>query len=177
MKRLLLATALSLLTAGSAMAQTVILVRHAEKVDASADPLLSEAGQRRAMDLAVALSGSDLTHVFTSPLQRTVLTARPAAEAHAINPETISFEGGTDAHVLRVAERIRALPSDAVVLVVGHSNTVPLIAGALGETGPSQMADCEYDRLTVISVEDDGDSPAIISRYGEPANCERNISG
>lgn len=171
MKRLLLAAALSLTTFGSAMAQTVILVRHAEKVDASADPTLSEAGQRRAMDLAVALSDSDLTHVLTSPLQRTVLTARPAAEAHAITPEAISFEGGTPAHILRIAERIRSLPDDAVVLVVGHSNTVPLIAAALGETGPSEMADCEYDRLTVISVEDDGDSPAVIGRYGEPANC------
>lgn len=171
MKRLLLATAVSLLTAGTAMAQTVVLVRHAEKADASADPVLSEAGQRRAVDLAVALSDADLTHVFTSPLQRTVLTGRLAAEAHAINPEVISFDGGTEAHVRRVADRIRALPDDAVVLVVGHSNTVPLIAGALGETGPSEMRDCEYDRLTVISVEDDGDSPAVIGRYGAPANC------
>ena len=171
MKRLLFATTLSMMTAGSSVAQTVILVRHAEKVDASADPVLSEAGQRRAFDLAVALGDADLTHVFTSPLQRTVLTARPAAEAHAINPEVISFEGGTEAHVRRVADRVRALPDDAVVLVVGHSNTVPLIAGALGETGPSEMRDCEYDRLIVIPVEDDGDSPAIITRYGEPANC------
>ena len=171
MKRLLFATTLSLMTAGSSMAQTVILVRHAEKVDASADPVLSEAGRRRAFDLAVALGDADLTHVFTSPLQRTVLTARPAAEAHAINPEVISFEGGTEAHVRRVADRVRALPDDAVVLVVGHSNTIPLIAGALGETGPSEMRDCEYDRLILIPVEDDGDSPAIITRYGEPANC------
>lgn len=171
MHRLLIAAAASLLTAGSALAQTVILVRHAEKADASADPVLSEVGQRRAVDLAVALSGSDLTHVFTSPLQRTVLTARPAAQAHAINPEAISLEGGTEAHVRRLAERVRSLPADAVVLVVGHSNTVPLIAEALGETGPSEMADCEYDRLTVISVEDDGDSPAVITRYGEAANC------
>jgi len=168
---LLIAAAVSLLTAVSTEAQTVILVRHAEKVDASADPVLSELGQRRAVDLAVALSGSDLTHVITSPLQRTRLTARPAAEAHAINPDVFSFEGGTEAHVRRVAARIRALPDDAVVLVVGHSNTVPLIAGALGETGPSEMADCEYDRMTVISVEDDGDSPAVITRYGVPANC------
>jgi broad specificity phosphatase PhoE len=159
------------MTAGSSVAQTVILVRHAEKVDASADPVLSEAGQRRAFDLAVALGDADLTHVFTSPLQRTVLTARPSAEAHAINPEVISFEGGTEAHVRRVADRVRALPDDAVVLVVGHSNTIPLIAGALGETGPSEMRDCEYDRLILIPVEDDGDSPAIITRYGEPANC------
>jgi len=171
MKRLLFATTLSMMTAGSSVAQTVILVRHAEKVDASADPVLSEAGQRRAFDLAVALGDADLTHVFTSPLQRTVLTARPAAEAHAINPEVISFEGGTEAHVRRVADRVRALPDDAVVLVVGHSNTVPLIAGALGETGPSEMRDCEYDRLIVIPVEDDGDSPAVITRFGEPANC------
>ena len=170
MKRLLLAAA-SLLIAGPTLAQTVILVRHAEKVDASADPLLSEAGQRRAFDLAVALSDADLTHVLTSPLQRTVLTDRPAAEAHAISPEVISFEGGTEAHVRRVADRVRALADDAVVLVVGHSNTIPLIAAALGETGPSEMRDCEYDRLTVIPVEDDGDSPAVITRYGEPANC------
>jgi len=170
MKRLLLAAA-PLLIAGPAMAQTVILVRHAEKVDASADPRLSEAGQRRAFDLAVALSDADLTHVFTSPLQRTVLTARLAAEAHAINPEVISFEGGTEAHVRRLADHVRALPDGAVVLVVGHSNTIPLIAGALGETGPSEMSDCEYDRLTVIPVEDDGDSPAVITRYGAPANC------
>ncbi len=172
MKRLLLATVLSMITVGSAMAQTVILVRHAEKADASSDPVLSEAGQRRAVDLAVALSDADLTHVFTSPLQRTVLTARLTAEAHAINPEVISFEGGTEAHILRIADRIRALPDDAVVLVVGHSNTVPLIARALGETGASDMADCEYDRMTVITVQDDGDSPAVIGRYGEPANCD-----
>ena len=171
MKRLLLAATMSLLTVGSATAQTVIVVRHAEKADASADPVLSEAGRRRAMDLAVALSDADLTHVLTSPLQRTRLTAQLAAEAHAINPEVISFEGGTEAHIRRLAERVRGLPADAVVLIVGHSNTVPLIAAALGETGPSEMADCEYDRLTVISVEDDGDSPAVIARYGAPANC------
>lgn len=172
MKRLLLATVLSLLTAGSALAQTVVLVRHAEKADASADPVLSEAGQARAGALAVALSGADLTHVFVSPLQRTRLTADPAAQAHAITPEAISFEGGTEAHIRRLVERVRSLPAAAVVLVVGHSNTVPLIAGALGETGPSEMADCEYDRLTVISVQGDGGSPAVIGRYGAPSICE-----
>lgn len=171
MKRLLLAAALSLLTAGSALAQTVILVRHAEKADASADPALSEAGQARAEALAVALSDADLTHVLVSPLQRTRLTAEPAARAHAVTPEAISFDGGADAHVHRLAERIRALPVDAVVLVVGHSNTVPLIARALGETGPAEMADCEYDRLIVLSLEVDGDSPAVVGRYGEPGNC------
>jgi broad specificity phosphatase PhoE len=169
MKRLLLATALTLLSATSAMAQTVILARHAEKADQSADPALSEAGLARATALAVALSDADLTHVFVTPLRRTGDTAALAAQAHAVTPEAISFDGGTEAHIARVAERVRALPSDAVVLVVGHSNTVPLIARALGETGPGEMQDCEYDRLTVIHVEADGDSPAVVSRYGERA--------
>lgn len=56
MKRLLLAAALSLLTAGSAMAQTVILVRHAEKTVGGSDPVLSEAGEARAEALAARLS-------------------------------------------------------------------------------------------------------------------------
>ena len=171
MKRLLLAAAVSLLTAGSAMAQTVILVRHAEKVDASEDPLLSEAGEARATALAVALSASDLTHIFVTPLQRTRMTADLTARAQAITPEAVSLEGGTEAHVRRIDQSIRALPADAIVLVVGHSNTIPLIADALGEIGPAAMADCEYDRMTVISVRNSIDSPAIIARYGAPSAC------
>jgi len=172
MKRLLLAATLWLLTAASAMAQTVILVRHAEKVDASADPVLSEAGVARAEALAVALKGADLSHVFVSPLQRTGMTAGSAAGFHSVMIEPIDFDGGTPAHVAATAARIRALPDYAVVLVVGHSNTIPLIARALGYTAAADMGDCEYDRLTMISVQDDGDSPAVIGRYGEPANCE-----
>jgi broad specificity phosphatase PhoE len=171
MKRLLLAAAVSLLTAGSAMAQTVILVRHAEKVDNSEDPVLSAEGEARANALAVALSASDLTHIFVTPLQRTRMTADLTARAQAITPEVVSLEGGTEAHVRRIDQRIRALPADAIVLVVGHSNTIPLIADALGEIGPAAMADCEYDRMTVISVRNSIDSPAILARYGAPSVC------
>jgi broad specificity phosphatase PhoE len=170
MKRLLLATALSLLTAGSALAQTVVLVRHAEKVDASEDPLLSEAGQARAVDLAVALSGADLTHVFVTPLQRTGRTAGPAAQAHSVTPEVVVLDGGAPAHADLVADRIRALPGDAVVLVSGHSNTIPMIARALGYAAAADMPDCEYDRLTVLDL--DGERvTAVVGRYGTPSTC------
>ncbi|HEY0052739.1 MAG TPA: phosphoglycerate mutase family protein [Caulobacteraceae bacterium] len=167
MKRLLLAAAIILLSAGGAAAQTVILVRHAEKADQSADPVLSPAGQARAQALAVALSDADLTHVFTTPLARTRLTAALSAEAHAVTPEAISLDGGGAAHIARLVERIRALPKSAVVLVVGHSNTIPAIAAALGQTGPGPMSDCEYDRLTVLTLTD-ADSPAVVARYGAP---------
>lgn len=170
MKRLLL-TVLLAAFALPAQAQTVILVRHAEKADQSADPVLSEAGRQRAIALAAALGDADLTHVLVTPLQRTRLTAEVAAAAHALTPEAIPLDGGAQAHVDRVAARVRALPGDAVVLVVGHSNTVPLIARALGQAAPGDMQECEYDRLTVVTVEDDGDSPTIVSRYGEASAC------
>lgn len=175
MKRLLLATALSLLTAGSALAQTVVLVRHAEKVDASADPVLSEAGVARAEALSRALADFHPDHVFTSPLQRTRLTAAPAAAFHSVTIEPVGVDGGTPAHVAAVAARIRALPDDAVVLVVGHSNTIPLIARALGYTAVADMADCEYDRLTVLTLfEHEGEvdrTTAVVGRYGAPSAC------
>lgn len=171
MKRLLLAAAVSLLTAGSAMAQTVVLVRHAEKADASADPVLSEAGQARAVALAAVLADAYPAHVFTSSLQRTWLTATPTAGFHSATIEPISLEGGGAAHVTAVTARVRALPADAVVLVVGHSNTIPQIARALGYTAAADMPECEYDRLTVLDINGER-ATAVVGRYGVPTTCD-----
>ena len=170
MKRLLLATVLSLITAGSAMAQTVILVRHAEKVDASADPVLSEAGVARAEALSRALADFHPDHVFTSPLQRTRLTAAPTAAYHSVTPEAFAFEGGTAGHVAAIVARIQSYPDDSVVLVVGHSNTIPLIARALGYAEAADMADCEYDRMTVLDL-DAAQATGVVTRYGAASIC------
>ena len=171
MKRLLLAAALTLLTAGSAMAQTVIIVRHAEKADASADPVLSEAGQARAQALAAALTDAHPSVILTSPLQRTRLTAAPTADYHSTAPEAVPLAGGVETHAAAVAARVRALPEDAVVLIVGHSNTVPAIARALGYAEAADMPECEYDRMTVLHLTGDGAVHSEVSRYGEATTC------
>ena len=170
MKRLLLATALSLLTAAPALAQTVIIVRHAEKADASADPVLSEAGQARAQALSDALRDAHPVLVLTSPLQRTIQTAAPTAGYHSAPSEPVALDGGGAAHVAATVARIRALPEDATVLVVGHSNTVPLIARALGYAEAADMPECEYDRMTVLHLMGDA-AHGEVSRYGEPTTC------
>jgi broad specificity phosphatase PhoE len=172
MKRLLLAVAAAtLLSAAPAAAQTVILVRHAEKADQSSDPMLSAAGQDRAQALALALSGARLTHVLVTPLQRTALTAGPAARAAGLTPEAMSFDGSPGDHIARFRERVQQLSSEDTVLVVGHSNTVPLIARQLGFSAAADMADCEYDRITVLDLREAGDTPAVVSRYGAPSTC------
>lgn len=170
MKRLLLAAALSLFAATSAMAQTVYLVRHAEKADASADPMLSEAGQARAGALMLAMADAHPGHIFTSPLQRTRLTAEPTAAFHSVTIEPVGFDGGATAHVASIAERIHALPEDAVVLVVGHSNTIPLIARALGYAEAADMPECEYDRMTTLHLMGDM-AHGEVTRYGAPTTC------
>lgn len=170
MKRLLLAAALSLATAGSPIAQTVYLVRHAEKADASADPVLSEAGQARAAALSAALKDAHPDRIFTSPLQRTRLTAAPTAGFHSAEIEPVSLDGGAAAHVAAVVDRVRALPDDAVVLIVGHSNTIPLIARALGYAEAADMPECEYDRMTMLHLTGEA-AQGQVSRYGAPTTC------
>lgn len=171
MKRLLLAAAVSLLTATSVMAQTVIIVRHAEKADASADPVLSEAGQARAQALAAALTDAHPSVILTSPLRRTGLTAAPTAEYHSVTSEAVPLDGGIQAHLAAIVARVQALPEDATVLIVGHSNTVPLIARALGYAEAADMPECEYDRMTTLHLLGEGRAHGIVSRYGEPTTC------
>ncbi len=172
MKRLLLATAVSLLTATSALAQTVYIVRHAEKADApgNPDPALSEAGQARAAVLADALRDAHPLLVLTSPLQRTIQTAAPTADYHSAPSEAVSLDGGGAAHVAATVARVRALPADATVLIVGHSNTVPLIARALGYAEAADMAECEYDRMTVVHLDGD-ETHGEVRRYGAASSC------
>lgn len=169
MKRLLLA-ALSLLTATSAMAQTVYIVRHAEKADASADPVLSAAGTERAGALAAALADAHPDLILVSPLQRTSLTAAPTAQSHSVMPVAVPFDGGAQGQIAATVARVRAQPADAVVLIVGHSNTVPLIARALGYAEAADMPECEFDRMTVLHLMGEG-AHGHVSRYGAASTC------
>jgi broad specificity phosphatase PhoE len=167
MKTLILAMAMATILACPAAAQTVIVVRHAEKAEQSADPVLSDLGEARAAALAEALAGAGVTHVFVTPLQRTALTAVPSEAATGPEVVIVSLEGGAGAHVARLVAGVRQLPAEAVVLVVGHSNTVPDIARALGASDAAPMSECEYDRLTVLTLTPTG-AHAVTGRYGAP---------
>ena len=80
MKRTLIALVVLLGCAAPAFAQrTVILVRHAEKADSSADAALSKWGEERAERLAAILKDAGVTAILTSDRQRTIRTAAPLA--------------------------------------------------------------------------------------------------
>lgn len=133
--------------AAPAPADTVVvyLVRHAEKMDDSRDPPLSETGKARAAELARLLTDAGVTHVWSTDFDRTRSTGRPTAEAGGLE---IRFYDASD--LKGFAAQLAATPGRH--LVVGHSNTTPALVRALGGNPGNLMADSEYDRLYVVTL-------------------------
>jgi phosphohistidine phosphatase SixA len=124
---------------------TVVLVRHAERVEEAQDPELSAAGRARAERLAAMLQQADIAAIYVSEARRTKETAAPLATATGIKPREVP----ADKHK-RLVRRLKWRHRSDVVLVVGHSNTVPVIAGGLG--APLGMVEAEdYSGLWIIS--------------------------
>jgi broad specificity phosphatase PhoE len=164
---LLLLIAALPLAAQQRAATTVILVRHAEKAAVPGDdPPLTEAGRARAQALMTIAREAGVTAIVTTQFARTRATAEPAATALRITPEVVRAGGAT--HVQEVARAVMAHAGD-VVLVVGHSNTVPAIVAALGAPQPPPICDSSYDDLYIVTVPPSGPARVIHARYGEPS--------
>lgn len=154
--------------AGDKATRTVIVVRHAEKVDESKDPLLSAAGQTRAEALALALANARIDAVFTTQLQRTRLTAAPLAKSRGLTPIVVDATADAKAHAKAVAAAVLARPAGEAILVVGHSNTVPAIVAALGGPEGLSICDNEYTSLFVLTIPASGPVRVIRGTFGAP---------
>ena len=160
------------LTAQQPTATTVILVRHAEKAGAPAnDPGLTQAGAARARELMAIARDAGVTAVITTQFARTRETARPTAEALKLTPEIARAGGSAAQHAQDVARMVQA-HAGGVVLVVGHSNTIPAIVTALGAPQPPPICDSEYDDLYVVTLAPNAPAHVIRARYGAPSPAE-----
>jgi broad specificity phosphatase PhoE len=154
----------------------VFVVRHAEKASATdPDSPLSDAGRARAEALAAALRDAGVTDVFVTARQRTRLTAAPLASARELTMHVVPFGASTAEHAALVAKSVRALHGGAV-LVVGHSNTVTAIIGALGGPSLPELCDAAYANLFIVRIPASGPSTLVRARYGaddnaDPASC------
>lgn len=156
--------------AGRAAAQeptVVVLVRHAEKAASGGDdPELSPEGSARAAALAEALADAGVDVVVVTQRRRTGLTAEPLARARGLAPEVVALGGG-EAHVRSVADAVRR-HAGRTVLVVGHSNTVPAIVGALGGPALDELCEHEYGNLYVMVLRPGAEPSLLRTRYGAP---------
>ena len=146
----------------------VILIRHAEKgTEPPSDPPLSPAGSARAQDLVTALADAGVTAIVTSDRRRTRETAAPMAKARHLEPVEIGRPDGSLArHVAAVAAEVRRHPG-GVVLVVGHTDTLPEIVTALGGPAIGAMPDAEYGNLYTLVSGPEG-WRLVRTRYGAP---------
>ncbi|HEX6048648.1 MAG TPA: histidine phosphatase family protein, partial [Gemmatimonadaceae bacterium] len=143
----------------------VLLVRHAEKAaEPAQDPPLTEGGQARAHALVEVARDAGVTAIITTQFDRTRSTAAPTATALKLTPEVVGA-GPLAQHAKAVADRVRK-HAGGTVLVVGHSNTIPAIVGALGAPQPREICDGEYDRLFVVVMADTGAPRLVRSRFG-----------
>lgn len=144
----------------------VVLVRHAEKAaQPVADPALTEAGVARALALADAVAHAAPTAIIVSATKRTADTAIPSATKFGVTPQVISLVGGSTAHITAVADAVRK--QSGVVLVIGHSNTIPAIIRALGGPTLLDICDSTYNLLFILLPARDG-LPAmlVVGQYG-----------
>jgi broad specificity phosphatase PhoE len=157
------------LTARVVQAPTVVIVvRHAEKAAVEGqDPPLSEAGQKRAQRLADLAAQAGVSVIYTTQFKRTRDTARPLAERLKITPQTVEVTRENAAgHPAALADEIRAKHKGKTVLVVGHSNTAPRVAGALsGQTIPDLDDATEFDAVFVVVIPDAGAPRLVRAKY------------
>ena len=148
---------------------TIIFVRHAEKVAVQDDdPSLSVAGKRRVAELTRQLVDADVVAgidaIYATPFKRSQETVQPIADALSLPIRAYDAEDTN--HVLK---KILRKHKGKIILVVGHSNTLPILIANLGASKKvPRIAEGEYDNIYIVSIPWFGKTKTIRLRYGEP---------
>jgi probable phosphoglycerate mutase len=100
----------------------LLVIRHAEPIrvtaaetgGAAADPTLTKRGHEQAALLAAWLAAEGVDHIVCSPLRRATETARPLADALAldvtVDPELCEYDANADSYI--PIEELRASKDD-----------------------------------------------------------------
>lgn len=153
---------------------TIIIVRHAEKLDDSLDPPLNDEGVARATALADVLQGNGVTAIYCPDLLRNRQTCDDVEQALGLTANVIAQVRLADTKALanELVDDILDLHAGGVVLFVG--NTGPAIEGVqsgnlqelyarLGGTGTPPV---KYQDLYVVIIPEEGDVHFIEATYG-----------
>lgn len=127
-----------------ANAQTLVIVRHAEKLEPwpAADRMqpLSQDGLIRAEQIRDMLSDIEFKAVFTSNTTRAISTALPTALAHQIKPVAHPACESSDSLSVFMDHINSQFDVADFILVVSHSNIIPQWLSVFG-LDAMQMAD------------------------------------
>lgn len=125
---------------------TVILVRHAERLNDADTTSISEVGIQRAQALVHVLSSSGVNRIYVSEKARTLQTVVPIATALGIPSIQIPASD-----ISSYVDSVKAHRGD-VILISGHSDTVPKIIKKLGVSQAPMIGKMEFDHLFVVTL-------------------------
>lgn len=147
-------------TANKQKPLVVFLVRHAEKMDDSRDPDLSPEGFERVQELSKILRDANIDYVHGTDFIRTRDTAAGVASQSGLDVKLYDYRDLVNLRDMLVQIGGRHL-------VVGHSNTTPVMVELLGgQPGSAIDEESEYDRLYIVTVGEDGTASTVLLRYG-----------
>ena len=102
--------------------------------------------------------------VYATSYRRSAETAKPIADA--LKLQVRSYDA---ADTEKFLDQLIKEEKGKIVLVVGHSDTVPVMIGNMGASKrvPPIAAD-EYDNIYIVSIPWFGKTKTLRLRYGEP---------
>lgn len=146
-----------LLASSSVNAQeAVFIIRHAEdELTGKIDRGLRPEGLERAADWATILRPSGLDLVVTTEIERSRATGTIIAEA--LEVPRVEFSRGASSGI---AKYLRENYPEDVILVVGHSETIPNMLRSFGHLDPFRITRSAYGWLFIVTPLENG-PPAV----------------
>ena len=130
---------------------TFYLIRHAEKDrtdPTNSNPELNQGGLGRAIKWAEVFETIDLDVIYSTNYERTSMTAAPTSVKKDID---VKYYNPGDVDI----EALKAENLSKNVLIVGHSNTTPVMANKLlGYEKYEQMDDTDNGSLFIVRIID-----------------------
>ncbi len=144
----LLASLIFITTSAVAMPEKIILFRHGEKL-AGINPGLTLKGHNRAKWIAKEFGKSEIKHLFSTDYNRTKQTITPLSQSIAVE-----YEIYNPRELTKFAEKLMKLTGNVIVL--GHSNTTPKLAGLLTGKAFPKLSETEFSQYYVVEVDKSG---------------------
>ena len=138
---------------------TFYLIRHAEKVrtnKSDRDPALNEKGIIRALNWKEYFIDKDISKIYSTNYKRTIETVKPLQEAMGLatilySPSSIDYKDFISSN------------KGEIVLVVGHSNTIPNFVNELiNKEIYTQIDDLNNSNLYIVNLCDSSISHSLI---------------
>ena len=143
----------------SEQCSTFYLIRHAEKVrtdKSDKDPKLNKYGMLRAIKWQEYFSDKNISKIYSTNYKRTLETVKRIQESSDIIP-IIYSPSHIDYKNFIMSNKIE------VVLIVGHSNTIPdFVNGLISENVYSQIDDLNNSNLYVVNICESGISHKLL---------------